>query len=157
LDVEPTDTTGLKVRNRLGSTIRQLYVCDESLQLHGGVTIGAGATALLTPQVPRDAHARMVKLIGEHPLEPPAGFDEDSYGAVLSMNRGYYFRYYGGDKLPDPSPATSILERRLARIQRPETLGPCSYVAVVESCVEVPLGIAGAKQQQSLYVVTGAW
>ena len=157
LDIERAGSAGLQIRNRLGSAIRQLYVCDENLQLHGGAAIDAGATAQLKPQFPQAAHARMTKLIGEHPLQPPPGFDEDSYDDVLSMNRGYYSRYYGRDELLEPSSSTSILERRLARIQRPDKLGPRTYVAVVESCGEVPLGIAGARQQQSLYVVTGAW
>jgi hypothetical protein len=56
-----------------------------------------------------------------------------------------------------PSLQTSILEWNISTLQSPlgDALEPGSYLAVLDSNSDVPLGIAAAHEAKSLHVVLG--
>jgi len=49
-----------------------------------------------------------------------------------------------------------VLERHIATATGVAGLGPRTYVAVLDGCSEVPIGVSG-EEQDSFYIVTGTW
>ena len=156
LNIEPT-ADGFQVQNRLGAKIRQLYLVGDDSSVYGGTDIPAGSSAALRaePDV-AVASGALSALANEHPLRVPDGFTEDSYEDLVRMNANYSYRYGYYNDETQLSPRTSILERQIAAATSLQKLGPRTYVAFVDGCGEVPIGVQG-EEQDSLYIVTGEW
>jgi len=150
-----------RVENLLETDIHELLLCDSAGQLHHALRLRAGQTAALLPLVIENekqatllAFAR--RLLSEDPLSPA----EQALGQRS-------IRYQMLDKLaaPDHAPAGAPqyapdLEsqfQRLATMAATGQLTPGSYIAIVARPAEVPAGIDGAIEKQSMHVIHGTW
>ena len=156
----------VSITNRLGARIRDIYLVAEDGRRYGGVDLAtaAGESVELMEQTdPVAIHRRLLELIEEHPLALPEGFDMASLNDIEQMNGTYYYGYYGNNAII--STRTSILEKHLSiitgtskgsTVRNKAFVRPRTYVAVVDGCAEVPIGVDGT-EQDSLYLITGAW
>jgi hypothetical protein len=77
----------------------------------------------------------------------------------LGLRHSYSYWEYGDQWLSEPSTEDGILETSLRGVGAMgiQSLPRGGYVAIVESCDEVPLGIERAREEASLHVIQGRW
>ncbi len=149
-------STSPRVENLLGSEIHRLLLVDENGQTFWAEEIPRGAIAELQPTTLSVAYAKLRPVFAENMPQFPEGFDPNAvaYGPRYYMNSGSMWQ--GG--MPTAQ-ATSVLERKLQECLMPINgrHAPRSYVALVESSPDAPLGYAKAREQASFHVVAGSW
>lgn len=139
---EPTDAqASLRVVNRLGLPIRQLWIVDGRGRPYFAESVGEGAALELEPRPWSEARTALLKLAAEHQPRPPAG---GSYGMIgtTGWGDGVLGRRYGEIFNPNPNA---------------KPLPPRSYVAVAPRPPQVPLGVADAEESASLHLIVGRW
>ncbi|REK08936.1 MAG: hypothetical protein DWQ37_18900 [Planctomycetota bacterium] len=156
-----TDGAQCAVRNRLGTRIRSLILCDPGGNYHhtGSFPDGERATltALKNEQALEEALTKFSLDLSKHAPELP----EAMLGSTSPDDVGTFFfgrRYYGQEAaiLPDDS----LLEHGLAETRaavRSRSLGPRTYVAIVDRPQEIVTGVDGLVETQSLHVILGTW
>ena len=150
----------LPVKNTLGGEIFFVAVMDNREAVYSGENLPAGESRKLATSEAVAVRDRIQAFFDDSPLNPPPGFDFDSFSNVARMNQGA-FNYYNqrNQNLPAAEFESSILERRLAKLQTDGigALGPRSFVAIMRECPDVTKGFKKSDEKLSLYVVTGAW
>lgn len=158
----PGDSKGPRVKNRLGTRIKQLVVRLDGREHYWGQDIDVDrvvALRLLTPQDGRELRQGYAK------NEPriPQGLQTRYYrsSGVFGL-RSTRWGFGGNPQIVPPLQQSGRLEASLAGLQtlsgaNPPLLEPDSYLAVVEECPEVVPGIASAREEASYHVILGKW
>jgi hypothetical protein len=89
----------------------------------------------------------------------PDGMNPAYFGGPRSMRQQIYYAQVSGGQTLSLSQASNLLEIHLRECLN---LGgrwtePRTYVAIVRSSPEVPLGTKSAQQQSSFHVIAGRW
>lgn len=168
LVVQPrTDGGPPRVTNELGCAVHYLVIADQRTTDADKPrtywyleNLAPGATAQAKPIELGDAQASLNSIYRENALEFPENYDRMSHSTAAEFLFGGYHRYVSVDPAHDSaSVATSVLERNLLRLARRDDgmLEPGAFLAVTDSPPEMPLGVAGVRQERSLHVVHGRW
>jgi hypothetical protein len=138
-----TTAQGLRIVNRLGTTVTHVVVQDRRGQLYWSEQLAPDEGRLLAPSDLIDVAGRMRRLFSDHFPEFPPGADVSTFGIS-----------YPGDTL-----SKNIMESQIEAINSPlvQGWGAGSYIAVTEHGVEVDLGVEGAAEEASFHVIRGAW
>jgi hypothetical protein len=93
-------------------------------------------------------------------MQQPSGYSSRPYsspyyGRTTVPQAGAYSPQLFTANFGPASQHESILERNLR--DRSQSLGPRSFVAIVDQSPEVVLGIDSAKEEASLHIVAGEW
>jgi hypothetical protein len=152
-----------QIENRLGTRILQLVVRDEAGRDYWAEGVDKGAAVRPQPADPSAASERLrQELANNRPADPPQFDPSDyqrSFGMGLGLRHSYSYWEYGDQWLSEPSTEDGILETSLRGVGAMgiQSLPRGGYVAIVESCDEVPLGIERAREEASLHVIQGRW
>jgi hypothetical protein len=154
--VQASSTAAPQVTNSLGGEIRQLILRDpQGTYFVAERPLKAGQSAALKLTTPSEAKYTIGQIVTDPPKDFPAGYDpaEEARRAYSPWSRGPWMGYSANQ----PSLETSILEWNISALQSPpgDALEPGSYLAVLDSNSDVPLGIAAAHEAKSLHVVLG--
>ncbi len=155
LEFGERDSDGtLPVVNHLGIEIDRLIVCDADDSIYKAELIGDGRSATLT-QASRQAEFQAWNaLLAQHRPQYPTGFDPrqiENAADVLGLD------YRRRSRALNVTFTNNVFEDGLRRTWRqPSSLGPRSYLAIVEQGPTVSLG-AATDQQASFHVVIGKW
>ncbi|HEY2148794.1 MAG TPA: hypothetical protein VGH32_12715, partial [Pirellulales bacterium] len=159
-----------KVENHLGTRIHSIAVSDAAGNHFAAANVAPDATAPLAPMAAADALKPIQQFLADNDLQlPPA-----AQAVWMQQPSGYSWRptstpYYSRTTAPQVGyssqlftvnfgPASqheSVLERSLR--DWTQSLGPRSFVAIVEQSPEVVLGLDSAHEEASLHVVAGEW
>jgi hypothetical protein len=162
LEVEQSQDR-LRVRNRLGTSIKTLVVVGEDGKLYAGENIADAALQPLNP-IDRDvAVRRLGGLVVENlPKAPDELATTDSELAAMTSGSRYrrYGRYGGrfsGGRMLE-NLAGSAISELAGRTEQPGLdLPPRSYVAITDSGPEVETGISYATEEASFHMLEGKW
>jgi hypothetical protein len=145
------------VLNSLGTTIKLVVLRDGRGNYFVGSGLEDNSQSELSPLQPDDARKRLTKCVREQEPKYPEGYDP-------TMSGNAFTRFFGASWSPGSgySPVSthvSLLEVNLGRIASSTTdlLEPGSYLAVVDACQDVPMGVANTRQQESLHLIHGRW
>jgi hypothetical protein len=157
------------IENRLGTRILAIAVSDAAGKHFSSANLAPDATATLAPMAAADALKPIQKTLAENDLQlPPAaqamwmqqptGFSSrpyptPSYGTTVRqvVSSSQLFTVNFGPAAQHES----VLERSLRAWT--QSLGPQSFVAIVEQSSEVVLGLDSAHEEASLHVIAGEW
>jgi hypothetical protein len=143
-----------EAQNGLGGKIVQLLLRDRAGDYFWAENVAASEPCRFQPIKLENARSELKKQFLAHRPATPPGLDANQ---LIGWNR----RWYGGwgidNGQPEPRTASSLMEQQLRRLQnvKDDTLAPGSYVAILHSLPEIPLGIAGAREEASFHVVEG--
>jgi hypothetical protein len=164
LTIRPSDDgQNCAVKNRLGTKIKRLLVCDAAGKLHVGADIDPLAQAdLRLLEVGDGTRNALIEfreaLTHDVPRMPEPGESElANSGFFPSMRRARFGWQNMGN---DHDTARSVLESEIDRIGAAcltEKFAPRTYVAIVERPDDVPVGIESLIETQSLHVISGTW
>ena len=146
-----------QVTSALASEIRQLVLRDADGNYYQALSpLKPGASATLQLLSASDAQKLISKIAEDHQPTFPVGYDPVAEERRATSPWG---RMYWPGSSSSPSLSSSILESKLfdLRMAASEVLEPRSYLAVLESNPEVPIGLAEAKEAESFHVLLGRW
>ncbi len=157
LAIQSTDAGGLEVENLLRADVQYLILVDTDRQVYTAKDIKAGDKFNPQPEPGTDACAVLRRISLDNRPSRPERLPSGSQYAYRSYRRSTYF--YRGNNAPDPSFSEGLLEANMRRIsmQGSTGLAPRTYIAVVRQSPEVPIGIRGARQQDSFHIIEGSW
>jgi hypothetical protein len=140
------------VKNKLGTRVLALMVCDSTGATHWGEGIDADSETGLSAIKKSEASLKLNSLFAASRPEFPRDMNL-GYGYRLGFNRDY------DEEFHDPEMVRSRLEQSLktfgpAYAYKPQ---PRTYLAIVESSPEVELGVDGAAEEGSFHVVFGRY
>jgi hypothetical protein len=144
------------VTSALGGDVRQLFLRDsQGAYYEAGSPLKAGQSATLKPISANDARQYISQILNDHQPDYPVGYDPAAEDRRADSS--WSPRYAYGSV--SPTLQASLLEWNLSLFQAPpnDVLEPGSYLALMDSNSDVPLGIAGAKEAKSFHVVLGRW
>lgn len=160
VDEPAAGSTTPHVTNRLGVDIEQLLLCSSD-----GRSLACGK---LPPERSVQLHAideeefrtRWNSLFMSNRLQFPIGFDPnqvENASALFGNSYRWWQRIDNG--LPEPTTATSVLERGLRNVSdfKVNAMRPRSYIAIVRQAPNASLGIESVAEEASFHVVTGDW
>jgi hypothetical protein len=157
------------VVNHLGTRIVCIAASDAAGIHFATANLAADATATLAPMSAADALKPIQQALAENDLQSPAAAQA---AFLMQQSSGYnprpYVAPYYRTTVPQggspplftvnfgPAPQhESVLERSLR--DWTQSLGPQSFVAIVEQSPEVALGIDSVHEEASLHVIAGEW
>lgn len=153
------DAGGLQATNNLDAAIDKLIVKDDAGRVLEANDLAIGQSRRLERVDPAAAQQELQASLGANQPAFPLGYDSRYYGGL-----GFSSRYYGGvsnvdRNLPDPTFASSILERSLQATLRGDVRSwpRRSYVAITRTSPGVSLGYDRAHEEASFHVVYGTW
>jgi hypothetical protein len=153
VDIERGAAASPVATNRLGATIETLFYCDADGITYWTEQVEAGATAQLAQIGDDEAGQKLAKIMDQDRLEPPLGLDrsllrEGLVSESWSMDGRQRSRH--GNR-------SSPMERTFSVLQNGDLkkLNRNSYLAVVDSCAEVPLGLSSCQIQAAFQIVMG--
>jgi hypothetical protein len=159
----PQNGAGARVVNELGTPIEHLILRDKDGAYYKGEDIAADAEAALAAETYDKCISPISVRFNQCAMNWPEGYNDNQAGGGLwgFTARPWDWQYNNGNNagiLP-PSYTASILERELQRTSTYNTreMEKGTYVALVASSPEVPLGYARVKQQASLHIIEGRW
>ncbi len=161
LEIDESPDSPPTITNRLGTQLQELLLRDGEGRYFHGQSIVEGDRATLQAINLGSATDAFQAILRDHIPDYPEGFEPDRSTASPWFSVGP--RNWGSAadaSLPDPSFRFGLMERNLRRTLLSENklqLEPNSYVAVVPSSPEVPLGVARLREQASLHVIEGHW
>ena len=145
------------VHNNLGTRIKLVMLRDSRGNYYSGSALEDQSGNELVPLPPEDARKRLTQLIRQQEPKYPEGYDP-----TLSGNA--FTRFFGSSWSPGSgySPVSthvSLLELNLSKVTSAtgDLLEPGTYLAVVDACQDVPMGVANTRQQESLHLIQGRW
>jgi hypothetical protein len=148
------------VENGLGARVLELFLLDGNGRGYWAGGIDPGARFRLQAAALEPAAARLRQVLAEHRPANPPKFDPIDFRRAFGFGFNPFYYYWGWDEgLPEPSTEQGVLETNLNRLAASglRRLNPRSYVAIVESSSETPLGFESAREEASLHVVLGRW
>jgi len=153
-------STTPRVTNRLGVDIEQLLIRSTDGRSFACGELPAGSSVQLHTIDAKEFPDNWNKLFAAERPEFPIGFDPnqvENASAIFGDSYAYWQEIDRG--LPEPTTATSILERGLRNIGnlKLDDMRPRSYIAVVRQAPNVSLGIESVSEEASSHVVTGNW
>ena len=157
LSVAFPQSSAPQVTSALGGEIQQLVLRDANgAYYEAGGRLKPGASATLKPIPASDAKQKISLVLHDHRPLFPEGYDPAEEERRVASGWG---RVYWPGSSGNPVLATSILESNLSLLQVPanDVLEPGSYLAVMDTNSDVPLGIAGASEASSFHVLLGRW
>jgi hypothetical protein len=163
LDVAPSaDGGSCAVRNRLGSHVHELLLCDEHGKFHHGVSLAPDARATLVPlTTQKDLDAALgvfaQRLGSNAPALPTDMLESESAGDFFFL---FTRRWHWNMQDSEVESPESLLESGLADARadvHSRSLAPRSYVAIVDRPSEIAVGIEDPTETQSLHVIRGTW
>ncbi|MEX0818295.1 MAG: hypothetical protein WD070_01845 [Pirellulaceae bacterium] len=153
-------STTIRVTNRLGVDIDQLLIrlSDNRSLACGQLPIGESLPLDAIDE--KDFPKRWNKLFAAQRPQFPIGFDPnqvENASAIFGNSNRWWQQVDRG--LPEPTTATSILERGLRTIGnlKLDAMQPRSYIAIVRQAPNVSLGIESVAEEASFHVVSGTW
>lgn len=154
------ESTTPRVTNRLGVDIEQLLIRSTDGRSFACGELPAGSSVQLHTIDAKEFPDNWNKLFAAERPEFPIGFDPnqvENASAIFGDSYSYWQEIDRG--LPEPTTATSILERGLRNIGnlKLDDMRPRSYIAVVRQAPNVSLGIESVSEEASFHVVTGNW
>ena len=143
------------VRNQLGSDIELILVCDSQGKLFVATEVPAEEKGSLEPADVVDVRTQFQRIFAESRPGRPQGLDPDQF-EDWNMRRWYGWNMIDNG-LADPRLATGRMEDRLRWVQnvQPKDIPKATYIAVVKSGPETPLGVRSRESKGSLHVVEG--
>jgi hypothetical protein len=147
-----------QVENALGTTVRKLWMQDDSGQLFKAMDVEPGATAVLAPASdPAAAFDELRAMLLDLRPTTPSDFNRNE-SMTLFGTRMYRSYYYYGSTGQQVTQISSLLEIGLAELAVPRfTMEPSTYVAIVDRSPEVEFGIDDFEEQNGLHVIVGEW
>ncbi len=152
----------LRVKNALGTRIRQLVIRTDEENYYWAEGVDADQTVALEQFTPQAAKRLRQAYHASRP-RMPEDVQTQYYrsGRIFGLRPGRRPRG-GNPALARPTQQTSRLEASLAGLPAPggpnrSPLEPGSYVAVVEKSPEVVPGVASAREEASYHVILGRW
>lgn len=155
--VEQKSAPHLQVRNTLGSKVTLLVLRDSQGNYFAADNLPLDTTAEPAPTKAEDARTALTKLIKKQEPGYPEGYDPALSGNGLTrMFRGAFPT--GGNFSPVHT-SVSLMEKNISEIASPraDLLEPGTYLAIVDVCLDVPMGVPVSKQKDSLHVIRGRW
>ncbi len=164
-----------QVKNQLGTDVSYLLIADRksaavssqngspqtTLATYWQVeSLAAGGVATAKAVSSREVEERLQRVYRDNSPAYPAGYDPTLHNSAMAFMTNSYSRYTHVDSgQASPRTATSKLERQLERLAwgGEVILEPGAFLALTDSPAEVPLGVAGMRQDRSLHVVHGRW
>jgi hypothetical protein len=153
----------LRVKNKLGTTIKTLVVVGEKGGLYFGENIPNDSLTPLAPIERGEAIQRIGRLYTENLPKAPeelATSDAD----LMAMTSGSRYRRYGryggqfsGGRLLDNLAGSATAELAGRTDQPGLDLPPRSYVAITETGPEVEVGMSHATEEASFHMIEGKW
>jgi hypothetical protein len=141
-----------RAQNGLGGDIEQLLLRDRAGKYFFAEEVPASGQFALAPTTFDASSGKLKAQFDVHHPSGPPGLDASQF------NNMYGWYGWGIDNSqPPPRATSSLMEQQLRRLQnlKSDTLAPGSYVAIVRSSPEVPLGVAGAREEESFHVIEG--
>lgn len=172
---ESSNNSQPRVRNELGVDIDQLLVRDQEGKYLVLAGLKSGATGQLDlPTVPdkpetavNESFASAIKpfsqAYNERRPAAPLGYEADNYyGGLFGFTPGARRNYYMNDYdrgLAAPTFSVSILERELQRNANTSSveMSPGTYVALLKSSPDMPLGYHRSQERGSFHLLEGRW
>jgi hypothetical protein len=130
-----------------------LFFRDSDAQTYLAEQVEAGATVQLVKITVEDAREKLSKIMGRDRLEPPLGLDRSMLrDGLVTKSWDVYGRArsrHGNRSNP--------MERTFTALEDgdPKKMNRNSYLAVVESCAEVPLGLTACELRAAFHIVVG--
>jgi len=158
LDISAAADGSRVIKNRLGTRIQELLLCDEAGRWHRGKQIAADAVAPLAAVVDKAATDADIKdflaALERHKPELPDGMLVSDPGITFfGRRRSYYYQQ-------PPTIVASMLDSGfsdLATEIRAGTLAPRNYIAIVDRPAEIAVGLDEVAERQSTHVIHGTW
>jgi hypothetical protein len=159
LDLSEAGGAAPGVRNRLGSLIERLVVRDSAGRYFLGASLEPGGQATLEPADAATAAGILKRLFNDNRLAFPPGYDPQYYNNSFAFRPRYYGWSDVDQQEPPPKFELGLLERSLDRalFQGAGQLPPRSYVAVLRTSPEVPIGYRAAREEAGFHVLQGRW
>ena len=155
--VEKSNGAAPDVTSSLPGMIEQLVLRDaEGNYFCSSGPVKSAKGAELHPLPPEDARRLIGKIFSDHRPDFPVGYDPV---AEARRNNSPWNRMYWGGDSSSAILESSILETSLSQLQTStdKALTPGSYLAVMESNGDVPLGVPAVTESQSFHVIVGRW
>jgi len=159
LDIK--ESSGLvEVRNRLGTTIKLLVLCDSQQVCHIGENIEQTEAKLISATM-QDAIDKLLEYNDQRHLQLPPGFQQTlPSGGSFGMRRRYSHRYYGGMSQTNVFANADLMEEAIIEALDHPMSGhyePRTYIAVVERPPEVELGLDNVESDSGFHLILGKW
>ncbi|MCB9873943.1 MAG: hypothetical protein H6821_07155 [Planctomycetaceae bacterium] len=164
LGIEVDETGGIattpRVTNQLGVDIEQLLIRSADGRSLACGKLPAGSSVQLHAVNLEEYPENWSKLFATERPQYPIGFDPnqvENASAIFGDSYAYWQQIDRG--LPEPTTATSVLERGLRDIGniKLNEMKSRSYVAIVRNAPNVSLGVDSVDEEASFHVVTGSW
>ena len=154
-----------QVTNELGAAIQYVVLRDAIGDYYSGESIANKAVAKLTKTPLQDCQKNLKSMAMEVGTGYPPGYDPSMHENLVTWMMPNYGRWSIDGGSTGPTTATSILEMNLAQLgyskadgyANADFLEPGTYLAVVDSPPDVPLGIKSVRQKASLHVIRGRY
>ncbi len=149
----------LQATNHLEAVVDTLVVKDGAGRVLRVRDLAIGQSRPLEAVDPAAARQELHAVLAANQPAYPPGYDPRYFGG-LGFSSRYYRSWSNVDSnLPDPTFASSILERSLQATLSgdPRTWPPRTYVAITRTSPGVSLGHDRAREEASLHVVSGRW
>jgi hypothetical protein len=153
LDVEPAGDSAPRVVNRLGTSIQELFLVDESGKLWWGEPTESGATVSLSTISSAEAARRLGAIHDINNLTFPPDWHSTT-GQSRRLSRGYY----NGSRTNTRIAPGYLMEESLSGIGvAGHKLPARSYIAIVDQSPEFELGLAEVSAHETHHVIVGQW
>ena len=154
------ESTTPRVTNRLGVDIQQLLIQSTAGRSLACGQVPVGSSVQLHAIDVKEFPNNWNKLFAAQRPQFPIGFDPNQVENASAIFGNSYAWWQQVDRgLPEPTTATSVLERGLRNIGnvKLDEMRPRSYIALVRQAPNVSLGIESVAEEASFHVVTGNW
>lgn len=157
LQVTPGKTP--QVTNELGTAIEYVVLRDAAGNYFAGDALAQNGTANLVATPLNDCRQQLRALVAKVAPGYPAGYDPSMHENLVTWMMPNLGRFWTIDgSATAPATANSVLEMNLARLSSSqELLAPGTYLAIVDSPPDVPIGIPSIRQKASFHVIEGRY
>ncbi|MCO6455992.1 MAG: hypothetical protein J5I93_11900 [Pirellulaceae bacterium] len=156
---EPQSAGPPTVENLLAPRILHLMLRDSRGDLYHAEDLSLGSSAKLRAATAAELRELLWPLYEQQKPASPGNLGAREFDDVMLTGMFGYRPSSDTDAgEPEPSFADSALERHLRGfLESPDRLPPRSYLALVASDPQVPLGVPRARQVASFQVIVGNW
>jgi hypothetical protein len=149
-----------QVTNELGAAIQYVVLRDADGKYFAGESLAERAAAKLVATPLKDCQGKLKGFAKDVAPALPPGYDPAGHENLVTWMMPDYRRFGSIDRSASgPAVATGVLEMNLAPLSysQAELLAPGTYLAIVDSPPDVPLGIPAVRQKASLHVIRGRY
>jgi hypothetical protein len=153
VEIEQDAGNTLAATNELGATIEAIFYRHDGGRLFAGEQVLPRATVHLQEISEEDADKQLSEIMRRDKLEPPLGLDRSLLRDGILVDS---WDVYGQHRKRHGN-RTNPMERTFLSIRNDgaSAILAGSYLAIVESCAEVPLGVDDCEIREAFHVVIG--